>query len=90
MLLTKLSPENAEKLSKTLAPISSNASISGYLVGLVQDAKRCVEVNLKDRPDNDGGDVKLINEILGLLDSAEANLSIILTSDIRRGTDGNK
>ncbi|MBO4719018.1 MAG: hypothetical protein J5658_03990 [Prevotella sp.] len=87
MLLTKLNPENAEKLAKTLSPISSDASISGYLVGLVQDTKRCVEVNLKDRPDNDGGDVRLINEILNQLDLAEANLSVILTTDIRRGTD---
>ena len=87
MLLTKLNTVNAEKLAKTLSPISSAAEISGYLVGLIQDTKRCVEVNLKDRPDNDAGDVKLINEILSLLNDAEANLSIILTSDIRKGTD---
>lgn len=87
MLLNRIAPENAEKLSKTLAGISNDAEISGYLVGLIQDMKRCVEVNLKDRPDNDAGDVKLINEILDLLNSAEANLSVILTTDIRRGTD---
>ena len=87
MLLTKISPENAEKLAKTLAPISSDSERSGYLVGLIQDVKRCIEVNLKDRPDKDAGDIKLINEILTQLDEAEANLSVILTTDIRRGTD---
>lgn len=87
MLLNKIATENAEKLSQTLAPISSDAQISGYLVGLLQDTRRCIEVNLKDRPANDGGDVKLINEILESITAAETNLSIILTSDIRRGTD---
>ena len=85
MLLTKLTTENAEKLSTTLSPISSKCEISGYLVGLVQDTKRCVEVNLKGDKDNDGGDVKLINEILDSLNEAEAGLSVILTSAIRRG-----
>ena len=87
MLLTKIQAENADKLSKTLAPISSRCEISGYLVGLVQDTKRCIEVNLKGDQDNDCGDVKLINEILASLDDAEANLSVILTTAIRRGTD---
>lgn len=87
MLTIKFHSENADKLAKTLSAISNDAETSGYLVGLVQDVKRCIEINLKDRPDNDGGDVKLINEILELLDNAEANLSVILTTDIRRGTD---
>ena len=85
MSLVKINPENAEKLATTLAPISADAEQSGYLVGLVQDAKRCIEMNLRNRPDNDCGDVKLINEILGSLEDAEANLSVILTTDIRRG-----
>ena len=87
MLLVKINPENAEKLAATLAAISADAEKSGYLVGLIQDAKRCIEINLKNRPDNDCGDVKLINEILETLDDAEANLSSILTTDIRKGTD---
>ena len=87
MLLSKITTENAEKLAKTLAGISNEAEVSGYLVGLVQDTRRCVEMNLKNRPDNDGGDIKLINEILEDLTNAETNLSIIMTTDIRKGTD---
>ena len=88
MLLTKISTESAEKLSTTLSPISSKCEIAGYLVGLIQDTKRCIEVNLKADKDNDGGDIRLINEVLESLDHAEANLSVILTTAIRRGTEG--
>lgn len=87
MLLSKISTENADKLANTLSPISSDAETSGYLVGLLQDTRRCVEANLKSRPDNNAGDVRLINEILSQLDEAESNLSVILTTDIRKGTD---
>ena len=87
MVLTKIATYSAEQLSKSLAMISGDAEISGYLVGLVQDTKKCVEENLKNRPNNDADDVRLINEILEYLDNAKTDLSLIMTSDIRRWTD---
>ena len=87
MVLTKIATYSAEQLSKSLAMISGDAEISGYLVGLVQDTKKCVEENLKNRPNNDTDDVRLINEILEYLDNAKTDLSLIMTSDIRRWTD---
>ena len=86
MLINKLETRNADNLSKTLGALSNKAAVSGYLVGLMQDAARCVETNLKDRSDNDAGDIKVINEVVSFLQSAEADLSIIMTSDICKAT----
>ena len=86
MLLTKLTTQNAEKLANTLGPLSPDTETSGYLLGLLQDVSRCVEVNLKNRPNKDGGDVCLINEVLDSLSEAKTNLSLILTADIRKAT----
>ena len=84
MLVSKIETKNADNLSNTLGALSEAAAVSGYLVGLMQDAARCVETNLKDRSDNDAGDIKVINEVVSLLQAAEADLSIIMTTDIRK------
>ena len=87
MVLTRITTDTAEKLSKSMAGVSGDAEISGYLVGLMQDVKRCVETNLKNRPNNDADDARIINEILDYLQSAKIDLSLILNTDIRRWTD---
>lgn len=90
MLLQKIKLENAEKLHSTLSQVSADAGVSGYLMGLVRDAKQCIEANLRERKANDLSDVKLINGIVDYLNSAESDLSAILTTDIRNGLDINK
>ena len=85
----KIAALTAEKLSKSMAQVSGDAEISGYLVGLVQDVKTCINDNLKNRPHIDDDDMRLINGILETLDRAKTDLSCILTTDIRRWTDAN-
>lgn len=85
MLLIKFSPDRAEELSKKLSAISEKSGSCGYLVGLIQDAKRCVKANLENDTDKDLGDDKVIEEVTGLLTSAENLLSAILSTAILRG-----
>ena len=87
MALLKVATYTAEKLSKSMAQVSGDAEISGYLVGLLQDVKVCVNDNLKNRPHIDDDDMRIVNGILDLLDNAKTELSCILTTDIRRWTD---
>lgn len=89
MALLKISALTAEKLAKSMAQVSGDAEISGYLVGLIQDTKKCVEDNLRNRPNNDCDDLRLINGILDYLEKAKGDLSCILTTDIRKWTDNN-
>ena len=82
MVIIKFAPERAESLLKTLAPLSDRAGVAGYLVGLVQDARRCVEVNLKNDADNDEGDVRIINDIVESFSDIETALSAFMSSAI--------
>ena len=84
MDLIKLSLDRATKLSENLSAISERAGVTGYLVGLVQDAKRCIELNLKNDPDNDQGDAKMIAEIIESLSSVEQSLSIFMATAVTR------
>ena len=87
MSLQKIALLCADKLSKSMASISEDAEISGYLVGLLQDVRNCVETNLKSRPGNDCDDIRLINDVIGHLETAKLNLSCILSTDIKDWTD---
>ncbi len=85
MKLNELEPRRAQSLSAALAVISEKSQITGYLVGLLQDVRRCVEVNLKNDADNDKGDERAIAEIIGLLSEAESVVSALMSSAIQRG-----
>lgn len=87
MLLIKFTPERAEELAKKLSTISEKSGSCGYLVGLIQDTKRCVKANLENDTDKDLGDDKVIEEVTGLLTNAENLLSAILSTAILRGKD---
>lgn len=87
MKLIELESKRAKNLSETLSQLSEKAQVTGYLVGLIQDVKRCIEVNLKNDADNDSGDEKAISEIIEYLTGAENMVSMIMTSAIQRGSD---
>lgn len=85
MVIIKMEPKRAEELLKKLTPISDRSGVVGYLVGLIQDVKRCVEVNLKNDAENDAGDIQAINEIATSLSDVESALSLTLSSAIVKG-----
>ena len=87
MSLLNISTFTAEKLAKSMSLISSDAEISGYLVGLIQDVKACINDNLKNRPHMGDDDARLVRGILDNLDNIKTDLSCILTTDSRRWTD---
>lgn len=85
MKLNELETKRAQNLASALAAISPKSQITGYLVGLMQDVKRCVEVNLKNDADNDSGDESVIAEIIESLTEAETSISALMSTAIQRG-----
>lgn len=85
MVIIKFEPRRAEELLKKLSPVSDRSGVLGYLVGLVQDARRCVEVNLKNDAENDAGDAKAIEEISSLMQEVESQLSLSMASAVVKG-----
>ena len=84
-MLIKFKSDRADELARKLETISEKSGVCGYLVGLMQDAKRCVKANLENDTDKDLGDERAIAEIAEHLTDAENLLSALMSTAILRG-----
>ena len=75
----------AQRLATVLETLSTRAARYGYLVGLLQDTKRCIELNMKADTDNDRGDESVLSEVCDYLQSAENLMSATMSSAIQQG-----
>lgn len=84
MALIEFQPDRASELLKKLSTISEKSGMCGYLMGMMQDVKRCVRANLENDTDKDLGDELAIKEIVDYLTSAENLLSALMGTAILR------
>lgn len=74
----------AQRLSSALETLSARSARYGYLVGLLQDAKRCVELNMKADTDNDSGDESILAQVCDSITDGVSALSAIMSSAIQQ------
>lgn len=82
--IIEFEPARAQRLATVLETLSTRAARYGYLVGLLQDARRCIELNMKADTENDRGDESVLEEVCDSLQNAENLMSATMSCAIQQ------